>query len=74
MVLVGAIACAFGGLYLGDTMQRTVRGTFDLKESLAGSTLVVIPQWSADTKRRSVVEATLDSIAPPVHQERSAAT
>jgi uncharacterized protein involved in exopolysaccharide biosynthesis len=74
IVLVGAIACAFGGLYLGDTMQRTVRGTFDLKESLAGSTLVVIPQWSADTKRRSVVEATLDSIAPPVHQERSAAT
>lgn len=71
LVLGAAVACAFGGLYLGDTMQRTVRGTFDLKDTLAGSTLVVIPQWSADTRRRSVVEATLDSLAPPVQQERT---
>lgn len=72
LVLGAAFVCAFVGLYLGDTMQRTVRGTFDLKDSLAGTTLVVIPQWTADTKRRSVVEATLDSIAPPVQQDRPA--
>jgi uncharacterized protein involved in exopolysaccharide biosynthesis len=74
LVLGAAFACGFAGLYLGDTMQRTIRGTFDLKDSLAGCTLVVIPQWMPETKRRTVVEATLDNIAPPLHQERQAAT
>ncbi len=73
LVLAGALACGCAGLYLGDTMQRTIRGTFDLKDTLAGSTLVVIPHWTPETKRRAVVEATLDhNIAPPF-QERPAA-
>jgi uncharacterized protein involved in exopolysaccharide biosynthesis len=53
MALAAACACGLGGLLLGDTLQRSIRGTFDLKDVLAGSTVVVIPLWSAKWQRKS---------------------
>jgi uncharacterized protein involved in exopolysaccharide biosynthesis len=46
MVMGIAGALGLGGIYVADTLRRTIRGTFDLKDALAGETLVVIPYWS----------------------------
>lgn len=73
MALAGAIACGLGGLYLGDSMQRSIRGTFDLEGALAGSTLVVVPRWSTDDEKRSVVDVVLDRLAKAVPRERPTA-
>jgi len=72
LALAGSFGCGLAGLYLSDSMQRSIRGAFDLENVLAGSTLVMIPHWSAEGERRSFVNAALDRIAgvrarrPPV--------
>ena len=50
MVCAAAAMAAAAGIYAGHLFDRTVRGTFDLSQALAGETLVVIPHWKP--KRR----------------------
>jgi uncharacterized protein involved in exopolysaccharide biosynthesis len=45
-VCLAAAAAAAAGIYLAHLLDRTIRGTFDLADTLAGETLVVVPQWS----------------------------
>lgn len=46
-ILLAAGASAVGGLSVADGLRPGIRGTFDLTDALAGSSLVVIPKWSA---------------------------
>lgn len=72
--LAASFAGGLGGLYLSDAMQKTIRGTFDLENALAGTTLVVIPRWAADGERRSRWDMVLDRIAGAAPQDRLAPT
>ena len=45
-VCLAAAAAAAAGIYVAHLLDRTIRGTFDLADTLAGETLVVVPQWS----------------------------
>lgn len=72
MVAAAALAAGAGGLYLGDTLRRTVRGTFDLKTHLAGSTLVVIPHWTDEGARRGFAGSALMRLARLATGERPA--
>lgn len=76
MLLLAAAAAAVGagGVYLGDSLRSTVRGTFDLATPLAGSTIVVVPQWSPAEARRSVRQAIVDRIAALFGIDRPAMT
>lgn len=74
LALAGSFAVGLVGLYVGDNMQRTIRGTFDLQNALAGSTLVVIPYWSPETGKRSIIDVALDRIAGTRPRDESVAT
>ncbi|UVK40211.1 hypothetical protein LHFGNBLO_001650 [Mesorhizobium sp. AR10] len=74
LVMGGALAMGAGGLYLGDNLQRTIRGTFDLKAALAGSTLVVIPNWVPAKTPMSRLETVLSYIARAIGIDRRATT
>lgn len=49
MVFFAAAAAAAAGVFVAHAFDRTVRGSFDLADMLAGSTLVVIPHWTPKT-------------------------
>ena len=53
VVLAASLASAVAGLYLGDAIQPAIRGAFDLKQALAGSTLVMIPRWTVEPMPQS---------------------
>lgn len=74
LVLCGAVAMGAGGLYLGDNLQRTIRGTFDLKTTLAGSTLVIIPNWVPTSMPKSRLETGLSYLAHVIGIDRRATT
>lgn len=46
-VLVGA-----AGIYIADSLDRTIRGTFDLADAFQGQELIVIPNWTPDVGAR----------------------
>ncbi|KRB51426.1 hypothetical protein ASE04_11705 [Rhizobium sp. Root708] len=46
VVLVLSLAAGMGTVLLADLLTPTIRGTFDLAESLGGQTLVVLPEWT----------------------------
>lgn len=52
MVVVAAAFAGFAGLYVGDMLTPTIRGAFDLADSLEGKTLVMIPRWEASAQTR----------------------
>lgn len=74
LVLSAAIAAAAGGVYLGDTLQNTIRGSFDIRGALAGSTLIMIPNWSTDANPRSKAELFVAWIAELTSGSRPATT
>jgi uncharacterized protein involved in exopolysaccharide biosynthesis len=53
-VLAAASAASAAGIYAAHLFDRTIRGTFDLANALAGETLVVIPRWNP---RRHIAKA-----------------
>lgn len=63
LALAAALGAGVGGIYLGDSLQRTIRGSFDLRNALAGSTLVMIPDWQPENQRRGLVNVILDWLA-----------
>ena len=63
LAIAAALGAGMGGIYLGDSLQRTIRGSFDLRNALAGSTLVMIPDWQPETQSRKLVDVILDWLA-----------
>lgn len=65
LLIVLAIATGAGlvGVYLGDAMRRTIRGSFDLRDTLEGSTLVIIPRWRSEGEDGSFADTILDRLA-----------
>ena len=63
LAIAAALGAGVGGIYLGDSLQRTIRGSFDLRNALAGSTLVMIPDWQPETQSRKLVDVILDWLA-----------
>ena len=74
LALAGSLACGLGGLYLSDALQKRIRGTFDLEHALAGTTLVLIPRWTADGERQSLWDRVLDRIAGVTPNDRPVST
>ncbi|MDI6025829.1 hypothetical protein QBK99_06455 [Corticibacterium sp. UT-5YL-CI-8] len=67
MSLAAAMGFGFAGIYIGDAMQRSIRGSFDLRDVLAGSTLVMIPHFRPESERKFFADAVLDRIAGTSH-------
>lgn len=74
MSIIAACVVGCAGVYLGDSLQRTVRGTFDLKAPLAGSTLVVIPDWSPFDAPQSLKETIVRRVTRMLGLNRPVAT
>lgn len=72
LALAAAFGAGIGGVYLGDSLQRTIRGSFDLRNALAGSTLVMIPDWQPQNERRKLVDVALDWLAGVRHPKTQA--
>ncbi len=64
VVLVLAGATGLAALFLSDTMDKTIRGTFDVSRTLEGRPLVVVPFWASESS--SLARKTIKSIVTGV--------
>ena len=64
VVLVLAGAAGLAALFLSDTMDKTIRGTFDVSRALEGRPLVVVPFWAGEPS--SSARKTIKSIVAGV--------
>lgn len=71
IALAAAAGLGIAGLYVGDAMRRQIRGSFDLQNELAGSTLVLIPHWRPEA-RRSFFDFMLNRIPKADRRGRAA--
>jgi uncharacterized protein involved in exopolysaccharide biosynthesis len=74
IVLAAAAGLGLIGIYLGDAMRRTIRGSFDLRDSLAGSTLVMIPRWRVEGGEGAFADVFLDRLAGTQQRDLTAKT
>jgi uncharacterized protein involved in exopolysaccharide biosynthesis len=52
LVLLAGISVLAGaaGTYVADSLDRTIRGSFDLADALQGQELIMIPNWTPDVR------------------------
>ena len=65
LILGMAGAAGLATLYVSDTMDKTIRGTFDVSRALEGRPLVVLPYWSSGYFRggRSTIGSIVAGVA-----------